>query len=276
MKKKKISETKIGKYFHEIIKIIKTPEMGLLPGQLAFYMLLSLVPLVTLACYAANLFELDYTKIVHTLDILVPGGVGTFLPTLSEGGISLPMIIIIIWMLYIASNGCNTIIIISNNIYGIRQSTWLKRRIKAIFMTIMIVVLVIALLLVSVYQMRTENMIQDITNLSNIDKIKSYLQFPVMFVVLFLFLRVFYNFAPDRMRDNTNITVGTLFASIGITLLTLLYSYLARNMINYELLYGGLANVALLMAWLYCISFVFVIGLALNYGEEKEKITKES
>ena len=80
-----------------------------------------------------------------------------------------------------------------------------------------------------------------------------------------------YQFAPDRMRDNTNITVGTLFASIGITLLTLLYSYLARNMINYELLYGGLANVALLMAWLYCISFVFVIGLALNYGEEKEK-----
>ena len=42
-------------------------------------------------------------------------------------------------MFYIATNGCNTVIVVSNQIYGINSSTWLKRRLKAIFMTIYIV-----------------------------------------------------------------------------------------------------------------------------------------
>ena len=45
-------------------------------------------------------------------------------------------------------------------------------------------------------------------------------------------------------------------------------------MVNYELLYGGLANVALLMIWLYLVSYIFVLGLALNYGEEIEEKDK--
>ena len=45
-------------------------------------------------------------------------------------------------------------------------------------------------------------------------------------------------------------------------------------MSSYEILYGGLANVALLMIWLYFISYIFVIGLALNYGDEIEEENK--
>ncbi len=268
---KNSSPSKVKKYFNKIIEIITTPEMGLLPGQLAFYMLLSLVPLITIACYAANMFELDYTKILQTMDVLVPGGIGNIIPAISSGNLDIPMIIMIIWMLYIASNGCNTIIIISNNIYGIRQSTWLGRRIKAIFMTIMIVVFLIAILLLSVYQMRTESMINTLTGEFDVSYYTSWLQYPIMFILLFIFVRILYNFAPDRMRKTNHVLIGTLFASVSWTVVTFIYGIIARHMANYELLYGGLANVALLMIWLYFISFIFVIGLALNYGDEKEE-----
>jgi uncharacterized BrkB/YihY/UPF0761 family membrane protein len=125
-------DNQIKRYFNKIISIIKMPEMGVLPGQLAFYMLLSLVPLITLACYVAYLFEFDYTKIVTMLDQFVPGGVNYIVPTFSVGTFSIPMVILYVWMLYIASNGCNTVILISNDIYGIRQSRWIRRRIKAL------------------------------------------------------------------------------------------------------------------------------------------------
>ena len=35
-------------YLLKIIEIIKKPEMGILPGQLAFFIILSLVPIITL------------------------------------------------------------------------------------------------------------------------------------------------------------------------------------------------------------------------------------
>ena len=269
--KKNSSPGKIRKYFQEIIEIIQKPEMGLLPGQLAFYMLLSLVPLITLACYTANLFELDYSRFVDTLDLFVPGGIGYVIPHITSGAITIPLIVLMVWMLYIASNGCNTIIIISNNIYGIRQSTWVKRRIKAVFMTVMIVIFVIALLLLSVYKSRIETLLISLLNNGNITEYIKWLEYPAMFIILFLFLRMFYNFAPDRMRNNTHINIGTLFTTIGWSIITVVYGMIASHMYNYEMLYGGLANVALIMIWLYFVSFIFVIGLVLNYGEEKEE-----
>ena len=259
--------SRLKKYFEKIISIIKMPEMGVLPGQLAFFILLSLVPIVTLSCYIANLFEFDYTKIITTLNQFVPGGITYLIPNIASG-ITLPMIILLVWMFYIASSGCNTIILIANEIYGIRQSTWVKRRIKAMFMTIMIVILVLALLLLSVYEVRFQGMISTWQHGDKILYYLNYLEIPITFLIILLFLRLFYNFAPDRMRKTSHINIGTIFTALGWTGVTIIYGIIAKNMVNYELLYGGLANVALLMIWLYFVSYIFVLGLALNYGEE--------
>ena len=261
----------IKKYFNKIIAIIKMPEMGVLPGQLAFYMLLSLVPLVMLACYFANLFDFDYTKIVTMIDQFIPGGINYFIPTLSTGTFTIPMIILYGWMLYIASNGCNTVILISNDIYGIRQSKWIRRRIKALFMTFMIVIFVIGLLLLNAYQGKFENWILSLNNGATILHYVKWLEYPITLIILCIFLKGFYNFAPDRMRAKTNINVGTLFTACAWILITVVYKVIASHMMSYEIIYGGLANVALLMVWLYFISFSFVIGLALNYGDELEE-----
>jgi membrane protein len=234
-------------------------------------MLLSLVPLISLACYAANIFEFDYQNIVVLLDKFVPGGIGYYIPSITSGTLSLSYIVIIIWMLYIASNGCNTIILISNDIYGIRQSGWIRRRIKALFMTFMIVVFVIGLLLLSAYQGKFEAYLNGLNFGPTVIGALKYLEFPFTFILLALFLRAFYNFAPDRMRNNTNINVGTIFTSVLWILVTEGYKVIATHMTNYEIIYGGLANLALLMVWLYFVSFIFVIGLALNYGDEIEE-----
>ena len=174
-------------------------------------------------------------------------------------------------MLYIASNGCNTVILISNDIYGIRQSRWARRRIKALFMTFMIVVFVIGLLLVSAYQGKFVTFISSMNHGPTIVHYLKYLEYPLTFVLLALFLRAFYNFAPDRMRNNTHINVGTIFTSVLWIIVTEAYKIIATHMTNYEIIYGGLANLALLMVWLYFVSFIFVIGLALNYGDEIEE-----
>lgn len=259
------------KYFNKIISIIKMPEMGVLPGQLAFYMLLSLVPLIILACYVAYIFEFDYTKIIMIIDQFIPGGVNYLVPQFSPADFSIPMIALYAWMLYIASNGCNTVILISNEIYGIRQSKWRKRRIKALFMTFMIVIFVIGLLLLNVYQGKFENWILTLENGSNILSYIKWIEYPITLLILGIFLKGFYNFAPDRMRKKTNINVGTLFTSCAWVLITAIYKVIATHMASYEIIYGGLANVALLMVWLYFISYSFVIGLALNYGDEIEE-----
>lgn len=261
------------KYISKIYEIIMEPEMGILPGQVAFSMLLSIVPIITLLGYAASLFGINMEYIIDTLDGVIPSGASFFVPYLKGRSIDLGLTLVFIWMFYLASNGCNSVILISNQIYGINQSNWIKRRIKAIFMTISIVLIILFLLIIQVFGAKLLNVLSFVSFYDKLKIVFRYLRTPIIWVVLFVFLKAFYEFSPDRVRKRTHIYTGTIFTTIGWFVVTAVYTALAKNITRYNLFYGALTNVAFLMIWLYFIAFVFVIGLSLNYGSEKEKNT---
>lgn len=258
-------------YIMKIWEIIKKPEMGILPGQLAFFMLLSLVPIITLCGYAAGMFNINFDTLIDMLGKVVPGGIDSILPYIDGNTIDLKLAVIFIWMFYLASNGCNTVIVISNQIYGINQSNFFKRRIKAIFMTLAIVSLVLFMLIVPVFGNKVIELLAIYNINTVVSKIYHVLQGPITWLIMFIFIRSLYEFAPDRVRKNSHLNTGSIFATIGFIVITSIYKFIANNMVTYNMFYGALSNIALIMLWLYFLSFVFVIGLSLNYGEELDK-----
>ena len=53
--------------------------------------------------------------------------------------------------------------------------------------------------------------------------------------------------------------------------ITSLYSFYINNFANYSVFYGSLANIVVLMIWVYFLSYAFVIGMAMNYHQDLEK-----
>lgn len=265
-------------YILKIIEIIKKPEMGILPGQLAFFIILSLVPIITLCGFGAGLFNINMDTVIDILDNIIPTGAEFLKPYLTGNTIDLKLALIFLWMFYLASNGCNTVILISNQIYGINQSNWIRRRIKAIFMTFGIVVIIIFLLVFPVFGKKILELFEFTNISSTIKEIFNILKGPLTWLVMFIFLRGIYEIAPDRVRRNSHINTGAIFTTIGWVILTWFYSQISTNMTTYNIFYGALSNIAILMLWLYFMSFVFVIGLSLNYGEEmeQEKVLNEN
>lgn len=265
----------IRRYIKKIFDILKKPEMAILPGQLAFFMLLSAVPIITLCGYGISLFNVNTDSITKIIYNVVPGGADLLQPLFKGLNIDTMLIIVLIWMFYIASNGFNSVILASNEIYGIKHSNWFKRRIKAILMTFATVIIFILLLLIPVFG----NKILSLFHLNNFNtefyKIYSIIKGPLTWLILFIFIRTIYEFAPDRMRRKTHVNTGAFFTSICWVIVTSLYSQLANNMTNYSIIYGTLSNIAFLMMWLYFMSLVFVVGLSLNYGEEIDKETMD-
>ena len=76
--------------------------------------------------------------------------------------------------------------------------------------------------------------------------------------------------APDKRIPSKRVNFGALFTCVGWILGTLVYSFYINNYANYSIFYGTLANLVVLMVWIYYLSYVFVIGLAMNYHEELE------
>lgn len=261
----------IIKYFKKIFAIIQQPHMTTMPGELAFFMILSMVPVLTICVYILSLFNITSDSLFVLINDTVPGGIEMIKPLFQGTSIDITLIIFVAWMFYIASNGFNSVIVTSNDIYGIKTVGWFRRRIKALMMTFSFVLMLLIILVVPVWGEKIITLLFEGSIADKILVLYSYLKLPITWLMMFVFIRTIYEFAPDRVRRKSHVNAGALFTSIGWLIVTYIYSYFANNMSNYNILYGTFANVAFLMIWLYFMSLVFVVGMALNHGEEIEK-----
>lgn len=70
------------------------------------------------------------------------------------------------------------------------------------------------------------------------------------------------------------LTPGSLFASLGWAILTLVFGVYVSRFGNYDVIYGSLSAVIVLLTWLYLSSYVLLFGAELN--SELEKIVDRS
>lgn len=263
----------VKKFFKRVWEVLSQPEIAILPGQLAFFVMLSLVPIITLIGYGASFFGISIDTIINTLkDNFSSGVADMMIPIISGKVIDLKLVIVFILMFYIASNGANSIIIISNEIYNVKQSSWLKRRLKAIFLTIAIVILILFLLLVPAFGTKIIDAVDYFNIKSTLANILEILQGPISWVIIFIFIKVIYTISPDKALPSSRLNIGTAFTTVGWVISTELYSYYVNNFAHYDIFYAGLSNIAVLMLWIYLLSYIFVIGISLNSKVELEEL----
>jgi membrane protein len=69
------------------------------------------------------------------------------------------------------------------------------------------------------------------------------------------------------------VTPGSLFSALGWVLLTLGFKAYAANFGRFDVTYGSLSTVIVLLTWLYLSNYVFLFGAELN--SELEKLSGE-
>ena len=130
---------KIKGYLKKLYDIIVTPSMSYLPGNLAFFLVLSIFPILTLIGVIASNFSINIQSIINIIDKALPNNVVEILAGFIEGkGFDSNIGVFMIIGFFLASNGADAVILASNNLYGFPNSDYVKRRIKAIFIIIVI------------------------------------------------------------------------------------------------------------------------------------------
>ncbi len=259
----------------KVFQIINRPEMAILPGQLAFFSFLSFVPIITFVSAISNWFHISMDSLSTIINHIFPSmkfNITTAI--LDPRHMTISLVIILIIMFYIASNGANSIILTSNEIYGIKQSNFFKRRIKAILMTILFVLVYIFILLVPLLGTKILDSFNYFHLEGYIRPLLPFVKGPLTWLIIFGFIRLIYLIAPDRLMPNARVYIGSIFTTVGWIVATQIYSKYLNYNTNYSIYYGGLSTIASLMLWVYILSIIFVIGMSLNYSAEKEKLEK--
>lgn len=269
----------VHRFFDNFMKVVRRPDMILLPGNLAFFFVLAIVPAVSLITYIASILSLNTNALFGFIENNFSAEIANLILGVSFTGMpTFKFIITIIIGLYIASNGADCIITTSNAIYEIKNKPWILRRIKAIGMTFMIIFLFLFMLLVTVFGhsimglVFASNLKPEIAD--NILVVFKILEGPVTWLIIFMSVKLLYSLAPDKKNKNNATTYGAMFTTIMWIIGTSVYSYYATNFASYTALYGGLANIVILMIWVYYLSYIFTVGIALNNRQDQYILEK--
>ena len=281
MKRKKKNKTKrsFKEFISNVWLVLQRPELIVLPGQLAFFFVLSIVPTITLLSYFASSLHMSTSFVYNFLTKALNPNIASLVSnTLSNSDLGLRFYVSLILGYYLASTGAASMIVTSNAVYGIKDGGFFKRRLKAFVMTVFLIILFIFMLIVPMFGQKIVELIKYVNLNKNVTEtiinVFRWLKGPFSWIIIFMFIKLIFTMAPDKKVPSKNVNVGALFTTVLWIIVTEIYSLYINNLASYDIFYGGLANLVILMVWFYLLSYIFTIGLALNYREEEIELEK--
>lgn len=269
----------MSKKFKRIYSYMFTQELRVLPADLAYSFTLAIIPILSLVLYFLSTFKLPSSLVQNFINNHAPVNTVELLTPMFNSSLTPSSLITIIIGIIVAANGCNAIIIASNTIYGMENASMLRRFIKSLIMMIIIIVLFAFILIVPLFGRTISNLlIKYIPLFANhkgiVNIIYTVLQLPVSLIIMFFIIKLIFVIAPDERIRSKYVNSGAMFTTIAWLIVTVLLSFYINNIARYDLVYGNLANIVVLLFWFYILAYIFVIGLCINKDSVELAIEK--
>ena len=276
--------TKLTNAIKKIYRITQKPTMLVLTGQIAFSLFLSIFPIVTLVGFVASHFNVSLAKLIELFIGVLPSGISEFLKihgTANAGNI----IVFTIIGFFVASNGLWSILVATNTIYEVPQDNEIKRRIKAIIMTAILVFMFIVIAVILAFGNQILTFIMSIEKIQTITKtiynLFSYLKWPIMALFIFFSLKIIFTMLTPAHVNSKSTNLGSIFTTIVWMIVTAIYSFYTVNFADYSVFYGSISSIIMFMVWIYMLSYILVIGISINSAvymhnkQEQENLEKK-
>ena len=158
---------KVNKFFKSVIQMMRKPVMSILPGQLSFFLLLSLIPMILLIGLISASFSISIDNLIEFIEISLPADTSKLIiPLLAGKGLDYNVIILVVSALMLVSKGTKSIIVAASNIYKVEEVDIVKDTIKAIFIAIILVLLVFFIIVIPVFGSKILLFIQGFSNIT--------------------------------------------------------------------------------------------------------------
>ena len=273
----KVVVNRFKDYFKKVKKALVKVEMGMLPASLAFNFMLAIIPILTLTVLIASSFNISIDNVTKLIGNVLPQESSKVVIDIISGkGFDNTVGIFNIVAFIIATNGTYAIVKAANTLYGIKKSDAFKDRIKSIIILLAIIVLLIFMILVPMFGDKILEVLRNNTVLENIiDEVIilfKIIKWPITFLILLFNIKLIYTIAPSKNVKSENTTYGALTTTILWMIFTVVFGYYLKYFARYDILYGNLSSIIILMIFLYMISYVFVLGMVINTTKyEKEE-----
>jgi membrane protein len=252
--------------------------VSLMAAGVAFFGLLSLFPaLATLAALAGIFFEpgiverqiAGFGGVAPSQSVELIRSQAAELAERQTGTLGLTALISLAISFFFASRGVDNMIDGLNMAHGETETRGLvMRNVVSLGLTAVLILLSLAALglTVLVPQIASGLGVGDRT-----DVIVRWGRWPLIFVIVLTGIGLLYRSGPSRRSPRWSwVTPGAVLATLVWFGGSFLFSWLVRNFGSYELTFGAIAGVVILLLWMWLSSFVVLMGAQLNAEMEHQ------
>ena len=267
---------RIKGYLKKLFKILKKPEMAILPSNIAFNIILAIIPLLTIVVLIASYFDISIDLVSNLVSSVMPKQVSSIIIDVISGkGFDRSVGFFNIVAFIVASNGTYAIINTSNTLYQIKERDFLKDRVSSIILLFIVIILFVFLLVVPIFGDNIIKLMSSAKLLSGYADdamiIFNIIKWPITLLIIYLNIKLIYTIAPSKNIRSEETTYGAAFTTFGWIIATLIFKFYLNHFARYDIIYGNLAAIIIMMVWMYFLSYIFVLGMAINASRREEQ-----
>ena len=238
---------------------------------MSFYLLLSIFPFliftISIIVYIPT-FHLN--KSILIIKNVIPESAFNIILSIINSAIenkSLGFLILsFIFTLWTSSRGIRSLIRWMNKSYKVQETrSFFKVCIISFIFTVSILVLIFSSIILLIYGELIGYFIFNLIGLNSIFiYIWNILRYIVGVSTLIIILINLYKYTPNKNIKIKDVIPGAIIATLVWLIISFFYSYYTNNYSNYEVIYGSIGGIIVLMTWLYLSSWSILIGLEVN------------
>ena len=276
-----MSKKRVSSIIFNIIHRLQSSYYRGVAAELAFYFMLSLIPLILILTQVLGVFQISLKNLQEMLYQYLPNeaakALTKLLPNRGNGNVSFSIFSAIL-ALWAASKAQFSFMRICNFTFTGKLSVknFFRERFIAIKTLIVTLFTFLFSFLILMYGEIIINAVSAyVRGVVGYKFQISYAWFVLRWVlgmgVYFFMVSYIYYVLPTNRVSFRNIVPGSLVASTGMFIVTFIYSSFSIKFANYDLLYGSFAAIISLLVWFWLIGWMIVIGILFNAAWQDTK-----
>lgn len=257
----------------EAVSLYSSRGVGQTAAALSYFLVLTLFPLLVCVNYSIGLLELDFEEIVLALNQILPDQalsvIQDYLDYIAVNQ-SPPLLIASLSTLVLsASAGLRTLLHTMDRLYDAPPPHPIKRVAASVFLSLLFLLTIYLSVIViftgewffSLLEQHLPRKLVELLPLKVLGSLWQWMRYLLLFCFVLLLILIVYRAGTPRGAVRRPVmALSSLGAALAIVAASVLFSWFIGMSSRYALVYGSLASLIILLAWLYLCGNILLLG----------------
>jgi len=261
-----------ARFAADVVDVYFTKRVSRAAAELAYFLILTFFPIMICISAFVNELHLDLASLMDHADPFLPESIlllfRDYLTYIDTNQSSAMLLSGALLTVLFASAAVRGLMNIMHELYGRSTFRGLGQLAASILFALLLLVTIYLSMAVVVTGNWFFHLLGQLLKLEGLVErfgTWQWVKYLLLLGMVFLFILLLYRFAAPLDKPRPPVVPGALGASVALAVASMIFSLLMGNSARYDLIYGSLASVILLLVWLYLCGNILIMGNVVNY-----------